>query len=134
VSAAGFLPGMVLSLNLTIALLCYLMGLQNAIISKISRSVIRTTHVTGIATDIGIELGRYLFRWGTRADVPVHYERIRILGALLFAFLAGSIAGAISFQSFGFMTTIPLALLLVTLAAEPILIDLGLLGRKHREN
>ncbi|MCP1572787.1 hypothetical protein J2S30_001166 [Herbaspirillum rubrisubalbicans] len=31
----------------TVALLCFVMGLQNAMISKISRSEIRTTHVTG---------------------------------------------------------------------------------------
>ena len=39
----------------TVALLCYVMGLQNAIITKISRAEIRTTHVTGLVTDIGIE-------------------------------------------------------------------------------
>ena len=39
-------------------LLCFTMGLQNAIITKISHAEIRTTHVTGIVTDIGIELGK----------------------------------------------------------------------------
>ena len=44
----------------TMMLLCFTMGLQNAIITKISHAEIRTTHVTGIVTDIGIELGKLL--------------------------------------------------------------------------
>ena len=41
-----------------VAVLCFAMGLQNAIITKISNAQIRTTHVTGMITDIGIELGQ----------------------------------------------------------------------------
>jgi uncharacterized membrane protein YoaK (UPF0700 family) len=43
----------------TVCLLCYVMGLQNAMITKISKAEIRTTHVTGLVTDIGIELGKF---------------------------------------------------------------------------
>ncbi|WP_175108596.1 YoaK family protein, partial [Pararobbsia alpina] len=46
---------------LTVALLCFVMGLQNAMITKISKSEIRTTHMTGLVTDIGIELGKSLY-------------------------------------------------------------------------
>jgi uncharacterized membrane protein YoaK (UPF0700 family) len=42
----------------TVMLLCFTMGLQNAIITKISDAVIRTTHLTGTVSDIGISLGR----------------------------------------------------------------------------
>jgi uncharacterized membrane protein YoaK (UPF0700 family) len=45
----------------TVLLLCYTMGLQNAVITKISGAEIRTTHVTGLTTDLGIELGKLLF-------------------------------------------------------------------------
>lgn len=54
-------------------LLCYAMGLQNALVSKISNAEIRTTHVTGLVTDIGIELGKLAYWNGAarraRADV-----------------------------------------------------------------
>ena len=56
-----------LFVSITVMLLCFLMGLQNAIITRISRSVIRTTHMTGIVTDIGIELGK-LFYWNRKID------------------------------------------------------------------
>jgi anti-anti-sigma regulatory factor len=39
------------------------MGLQNATITKISGSVVRTTHLTGIFTDFGLEGVQYLFWW-----------------------------------------------------------------------
>ena len=42
----------------TVLVLSFTMGLQNALVSKISSSQIRTTHMTGIVTDIGIELGK----------------------------------------------------------------------------
>ena len=45
----------------TVMLLCFIMGLQNALITKLSKADIRTTHITGIVTDIGIELGKSLY-------------------------------------------------------------------------
>jgi uncharacterized membrane protein YoaK (UPF0700 family) len=63
----------------TVALLCFVMGLQNAIVTKISLAEIRTTHVTGLVTDIGIELGK-LFYWNGGASAggpalsPLYYD------------------------------------------------------------
>ena len=45
----------------TVVLLCFIMGLQNAVITKISKAEIRTTHITGLVTDLGIELGKWLY-------------------------------------------------------------------------
>ncbi len=40
------------------------MGLQNATITRISGAVVRTTHLTGICTDFGLEGVQFLFWWG----------------------------------------------------------------------
>ncbi|HEY1058794.1 MAG TPA: YoaK family protein [Limnobacter sp.] len=108
---------------LTAALLCFLMGLQNALVSKLSRSEIRTTHVTGIVTDLGIELGKLLYINRT-VDVttpPVRADRakLRLLAGLLTAFFAGGLAGAWGFKQFGYITTVPIAasLLMVSLVS-----------------
>ena len=45
----------------TIVLLCFVMGLQNAVVTKLSGGVVRTTHLTGTVTDLGIELGKLLY-------------------------------------------------------------------------
>ena len=47
--------------SLAVITLCFTMGLQNALITKISRAEIRTTHLTGLTTDMGIEIGKLLY-------------------------------------------------------------------------
>lgn len=42
-------------------LLLFAMGLQNSFVTKISNSVVRTTHLTGLFTDLGIELAQLFF-------------------------------------------------------------------------
>jgi len=113
-----------LSINLTISLLCFIMGLQNAIITKISGARIRTTHVTGISTDIGIEIGRYLYSCFAKSNINIFQaERLALHLMLLFSFLIGGIFGAFSFKNFGFITTLPLAFILAILASIPIFDD-----------
>lgn len=41
--------------------LLFAMGLQNALVTRVSQSVVRTTHLTGLFTDLGIELSQQLF-------------------------------------------------------------------------
>ncbi|SOE94262.1 Uncharacterized membrane protein YoaK, UPF0700 family [Burkholderia sp. D7] len=113
----------------TVALLCYVMGLQNAIITKISKAEIRTTHMTGIVTDIGIELGK-LFYWNVSesgpgvAAVKADRSRLWLLASLLGMFFTGGLAGALGFKYVGFISTLPLSAMLVVLAVVPLMDDL----------
>lgn len=109
----------------TVLLLCYVMGLQNAMVTKISRAQIRTTHMTGVVTDLGIELGR-LFYWNRRGDtasvpaVRADRTRLAIHGMVLGLFFSGGLVGAVAFKRVGFVATVPLALLLALLALPPM--------------
>lgn len=47
--------------NLIVCLLLFAMGLQNSFVTKISNAVVRTTHLTGLFTDLGIELSQLFF-------------------------------------------------------------------------
>lgn len=112
----------------TVILLCFTMGLQNAVITKISGSVVRTTHLTGIITDLGIELGKLIY-WNRTADATVasvvaDRQRIATLGFLIIAFLFGGVLGALGFRHFGYLATLPLAGILVLLSAVPVLDDI----------
>ena len=112
-----------------IILLCFTMGLQNAIITKISDSVIRTTHLTGMVTDIGIAAGRILSSHRKEdpghVDTPHEWSKLRLLGSLILLFFVGGVIGAIGFRHVGFLFTLPLAAILVLLAAMPVVDDLN---------
>jgi len=120
----------------TVILLCFIMGLQNAVITKISRAEIRTTHITGIVTDIGIELGKLAY-WNA-ADVPVQQQvranrdRLKVLSLLAGSFFLGGVVGALGFKGIGYIATVPLALVLVTLAIVPAVDDLRLIFRRFQ--
>jgi uncharacterized membrane protein YoaK (UPF0700 family) len=113
----------------TVLLLCFIMGLQNAIITKISQAEIRTTHMTGIITDLGIELGRLLY-WNRSPQgneqhrVVANRDKLTIHLSILTLFFIGGLAGALAFKRMGFLATLPLAALLLMMAAPPLLLDL----------
>jgi uncharacterized membrane protein YoaK (UPF0700 family) len=111
---------------LTVLLLCYIMGLQNAVISKVSHSEIRTTHVTGLLTDLGIELGKvfYFNRSSFPQKVVANRRKLRIHGLLVASFFCGALAGALGFKFAGYISTLPLALVLLALSWGPIVDDL----------
>ncbi|WP_269533537.1 YoaK family protein [Chitinimonas sp. BJYL2] len=116
----------------TVLLLCYIMGLQNAMVTKLSQAEIRTTHLTGLLTDIGIELGRALYPNRPRqGHEPVRANRIRLAlhAGLVTSFVFGAIVGALGFKHMGFVTTLPLAAWLTLLASLPVWDDLQQLRR-----
>lgn len=122
----------------TVMLLCFIMGLQNAVMTKLSRSEIRTTHLTGTVTDIGIELGK-LFYWNIDAaqdKIPVIANRARLRHLVLLAacFFIGGVTGAVGFKQIGYLSTVPLALLLCALAIVPAVDDLLMFMRGQARN
>jgi uncharacterized membrane protein YoaK (UPF0700 family) len=110
----------------TVLLLCFIMGLQNAIVTKISHAEIRTTHMTGVITDLGIELGRLVYwnhgqRHGGR--VRADRDRLFVLSSILGLFLAGGIVGAWSFKAIGYSAVLPIAAVLVAISMGPLIAD-----------
>ena len=111
----------------TVLVLCFIMGLQNAVVTKLSHGVVRTTHLTGTVTDLGIELGKLLY-WNRDPSAPepvlANRERMLVLGVMVLSFLGGGIVGAFGFKWLGYVFTVPLAVLLAALAAVPLMDDL----------
>jgi uncharacterized membrane protein YoaK (UPF0700 family) len=109
-----------------VPLLCFIMGLQNATVTKISGSRMRTTHVTGIVTDIGIEVGKLLY-WNRNPHNPdrilADRGKLRLLVLLFTSFFIGGVTGAVGFSQVGFLFSLPFALLLLLLAGPPLAED-----------
>ena len=74
-------------------LLLFAMGIQNSFVTKISNTIVRTTHLTGLFTDLGIELSQLLFpkRHPNREKIKATIK-LRIF-IILFFFAGGLIGG-----------------------------------------
>lgn len=82
--------------------LCLICGLQNGTVTTVSRNVVRTTHLTGITTDLGIGVVRVLNRrrLGTAVDEDVRANLMR--AGIISFFIMGSVAGGFIFAAVGF--------------------------------
>ena len=108
----------------SIACLCFIMGLQNATITKLSGARIRTTHATGMVTDIGIEFGRAFYGlWRRASGVHADRKKLGILLSLVGAFLIGGIVGALGYKALGFLFSLPLAAILLGISLPYLLFD-----------
>ena len=77
------------------------MGLQNAVVTRISNARVRTTHISGMATDIGIGLGLLLDMacGGERtAERETVLANLRLHGMTILCFLAGGLAGGLIYR------------------------------------
>ncbi|MGY4384151.1 uncharacterized membrane protein YoaK (UPF0700 family) [Pedobacter sp. UYP24] len=76
--------------------LLFSMGLQNALVSVISGSVVRTTHLTGTFTDLGIELAQLK---GIKSEGQMELmSRIKLRLSIILSFLFGALSGAYLFS------------------------------------
>lgn len=97
--------------------LAFLMGLQNATVTRISDARVRTTHISGMATDIGIELGIAMdILRGREPDAHAAENRTRLTLHIwtIGAFLTGGVLGVFAYQHVGgYLLLICAALLFV---------------------
>ncbi|WP_373356791.1 YoaK family protein [Pseudoroseicyclus sp. CXY001] len=98
--------------------LSFVMGLQNAATTLISRSRVRTTHVSGMATDIGIELAALAGTKEARAEAR---PKLRLHFSTLTSFALGGLAGALLFGLIGNWLFIAAAAFLIAVALTEML-------------
>lgn len=122
----------------TVMLLCFIMGLHNALTTNLSGAAVRTTHLTGVVTDIGIELSRLVyFNWRDRsntAKILADRKKLALVSLVFTSFFVGAVTGAIGFKRYGFKVTIPLAGFLCYLAIRPVLHEIRVYVRLLRKS
>jgi len=67
-------------------------GLQNAMATTYSGAVIRTTHVTGLFTDLGLVLGYWL------RGMPLQTRKVFLFCTLIAGFISGGVIGAFLYK------------------------------------
>ncbi len=73
-------------------ILLFSMGLQNSLVTKVSNSTVRTTHLTGLFTDLGIELSQ-LFFYRQPNKMVLLKKSIFLRLVIIFCFFLGCIIG-----------------------------------------
>lgn len=92
--------------------LLFAMGLQNAMVTMVSGSVVRTTHLTGLFTDIGIEGAKILVRYKNTADREKIFNKFTLHTIIVIFFLLGGIIGGFLYANYLFKAFLfPLGLL-----------------------
>lgn len=112
----------------TVILLCFIMGIHNSVMTVISGGSIRSTHMTGTATDLGIELSKALYYQKDSnprlPDVRVNGLKARLLAVLMVSFVLGGMVGAWGYQKIGHHFTLPVAIILFLLGFNSIGYDM----------
>lgn len=105
------------SLNISISdytiagLLLFAMGAQNSLVTRVSQSVVRTTHLTGIFTDLGIELSKMFFQ-KRESEYTQLKKNIALKLAIIACFFSGCIMGGFLYKILDLRTLLLAAALL----------------------
>ncbi len=78
-------------------ILLFSMGLQNALVTKVSQATVRTTHLTGLFTDLGIEISQ-LFFYRNKADTQKLKKSIYLRFAIIVFFFFGGVLGGFLYK------------------------------------
>ncbi len=78
--------------------LLFAMGLQNSLVTTISNSTVRTTHLTGLFTDLGIELSQ-LFFYKQKEQKSKLYSSIKLRLTIITFFFLGGLSGGILYST-----------------------------------
>jgi uncharacterized membrane protein YoaK (UPF0700 family) len=85
--------------EILIASLIFCMGLQNGMVATISNNQVKTTHLTGLITDLGREIGCIFFK---RYRTKIMMEKIKLHFTILSCYLGGGILGGYFFMAYDF--------------------------------
>lgn len=115
-------------------ILLFAMGIQNALVTNISQSVVRTTHLTGLFTDLGIELSQ-LFFYKKMVERKRLSRNIFLRLSIIFFFFFGCVSGGLAYENYKLKILIFAGLLLIgALLFDNIVVYYHLTKRKFKSN
>lgn len=111
--------------------LLFAMGLQNALVTLISNSVVRTTHLTGLFTDLGIELSQWVMGKNALQKKSL-VSSIKLRLTIILFFFLGGICSALLYASLQLRVLyFAAAVLLLGLVYDQIKLKMRKIRRKY---
>ncbi|MGO1751365.1 MAG: YoaK family protein [Psychroflexus sp.] len=121
--------------NVIACILLFAMGLQNSYVTKISDAIVRTTHLTGLFTDLGIELSQLFFP-KSHPHISEIRSRIKMRIYIITFFFIGGVIGNIFYSNFELKLktlSIAAAILIVSLFYDDMLFKIRKARRKIKK-
>ncbi|OYU79714.1 MAG: hypothetical protein CFE23_12910 [Flavobacterium sp. BFFFF1] len=117
--------------NLIACSLLFAMGLQNSLVTRISNATVRTTHLTGLFTDLGIELSQLFFYHDLESREKL-FSSVRLRLTIISFFFTGGIVGGIFYSEIGlYVLLIGAGALISGIVFDNFKLKLKLLHRKY---
>lgn len=123
----------------TLMLLCFIMGMHNTVMSLLSGGAVRSTHMTGTGTDLGIELAKVLYYRHDNnprlPDVRVNRPKMVMLSMMMVLFILGGFVGAWGYHEVSYYFTLPVAVVLFVFGFSSVGYDVKLRAKiwlRHR--
>jgi uncharacterized membrane protein YoaK (UPF0700 family) len=111
--------------------LLFAMGLQNALVTSLSNAVVRTTHLTGLFTDLGIELSQ-LFFFKKEEQQKKLRSSIKLRVTIILFFFGGCIVGGLFYFLYGILSLLLAAsVLLFSLIYDSVKFRVVSMKRKY---
>lgn len=118
--------------NIIVFSLLFAMGLQNSFVTTISNSIVRTTHLTGLFTDLGIEFSQ-LFFYKSKLHKHKLLSSIKLRLTIISFFFFGGILGGILYVQIKLHVLIFAAIILILgLIYDTVKLKIKVFIRKHK--
>ncbi len=110
--------------------LLFAMGLQNSLVTRISNATVRTTHLTGLFTDLGIEISQLFFHHQPEEKTHLR-SSIKLRLIIIFFFFLGGVIGGVFYSQLGLhVLFIGVFALVIGLIYDNILLTIKQIQRK----
>jgi len=118
------------NLHIIVSALLFAMGVQNSLVTQVSKAIVRTTHLTGLFTDLGIELAQLIF-YRKPSEIKKLQQSIYLRAAIILFFFIGCIVGGFLFKYYELKTLLVASFfLIITLFYDLIRYKLYFLKRR----
>ena len=108
-----FYAGSTTEREIIIGSIIFAMGLQNSMVSTVSGGLIKSSHLTGLFTDLGGDIAEWLHPQSKKTIVVKH--RIYIRFTILVFYFLGGLAGGYFFNAHGFIIFYFIPIILLTI-------------------
>jgi uncharacterized membrane protein YoaK (UPF0700 family) len=113
--------------------LLFAMGLQNSLVTTISNAAVRTTHLTGLFTDLGIELSQ-LFFYKEKEQRDKLYSSIKLRLTIIIFFFFGGLFGGIFYSALQlYVLAIAATILIIGIIYDDLILKIVIQNKNNLE-